>query len=1625
MKYTDSKNNIQFNKVQQPGVYHASGPIGLNGRYSTNGDTITGISSEMNLINAIDINWNGAKVESDLEINTTGDLLRWIKSRSSSGGAVDISINDAGYWCINGVSLGVKARGENGLTPYIGPNGNWWIGTTDLGVAASSSSVLENNVTYTSNYISSSTTYQLGILRVGNREYPIIGKNTGSGGGDSSSTTNIIQVLSDNIRYVPTVTSITPGSYEIGRLYIGNNSPVTIYGIDTYGNGGDIIDPLITEPLISINNIGRNPNTNNSILLYNNGWDYSTINEVSELIKQYFTENNYWSIGSEPDEYLKRVSSSGNTLIFTKKDGSTWSYTPSDTGGGTGTLSQPLSSIGDIGMNPVFNKSFLYYNDNNWGYTTLDNVAQDIHQYLTDNHYYNSIGSQVSISNLKNANEGIRIATITINGTPNDIIAPVGDGGNVTIEGDNVSATAEYDTGKKLATISINNEPTYIYMPPISYQEIPDTPNIPAPYDDEEVRHAIEVLDEGVEEALNELEQSLTEARQQLQDDLTNVQNNFNEAKQQLWDSIEDLDDKITEANNIADGEWDRLTDFTSALDTEIQTKVENLLDDAQWVQQNFPSGSGSTSNFGESDVEAYLQRIGVWSRNNDVTKTQWSTIVQKVDTIQLAVDAISSGGDLTEALQASITEAVNSGIASLNLETMYARKSAENVIEWMYSALKNQTSSDYTYNQIVSAGKNSLSSAVSEIRTAVTKTQDGTFVASANIETVVDNAISGLRTSTSSNSAKTYIFNKINTNSDNISAIISAATADASGTTIANKFANYRSGATFRSAVDSAIANLLTTSGSTASGLMLKSTWDSAQASLITTSNISGYTSGFLAKTDLAGSVADLLATTNTSSAAINLRSKLDGAVASLINSTGNSLSGVATKTYVDSATSSLTSSISNTYATKSALNTTNSNLSTTSTALSGVTTRVTNVENNYVAKTSLGSLVKNEIKTNDDIVAEIKSRTGLVTQADINSATNTLASQISTNYATKSALNTTNTNVTNVNNALSTVQTKVTALENAGYLATASFGTVLKQRLNDSDIKAAVIAAAGVVSESTIDSKITSAKNTIFSSVEGTYAKITTTVTKDSNGIISNASINANNINLDSSHQLKITAANQLNITTSVLKSIINNATIDIIGSATINASQLNLTANDILAKLGNASIAASKIDFSASTFKLAASKIDFSSGTYSIDASHLNITASDILAKLGNASIAANKIDFSTGTYSISAGKIDFSTGTYTIAASHLNLTASDILAKLGSASISADKINFNTGSYTIDASRIDFTGGSIIDFGVVNITNRGVTVGSTSSGGDNIYSYIRGGEIEVTDAGSYVGTKITGGQLSTREIILGDDNGNHGATITASSYYGLIIESPSLTLQNSGYSIELHAGTNGLGINSNIVPNYSDSYSLGNSTYWWKSLYTKEIQVGNSTEYGIIGYDQVDHHITFDSDIWFQNNYGIYWDDCNIYQDDNSDLQIDIPSGSGVYTHRIVVDYLEVNGHSVTSDERLKENIVEKEANISDIANTRIVDFNFKDEEEKNFGSIAQDWQSIFPNAVKQNKKGYLGMDYGAIALGSAVTAAREIVTLKEKVQTLEEENQSLKERLANIEATLERINTALG
>ena len=58
---------------------------------------------------------------------------------TAGGDGLTPYIGDNGNWWIGTTDTGVKAQGNTGTdgqTPHIGDNGNWWIGTTDTGVKA-------------------------------------------------------------------------------------------------------------------------------------------------------------------------------------------------------------------------------------------------------------------------------------------------------------------------------------------------------------------------------------------------------------------------------------------------------------------------------------------------------------------------------------------------------------------------------------------------------------------------------------------------------------------------------------------------------------------------------------------------------------------------------------------------------------------------------------------------------------------------------------------------------------------------------------------------------------------------------------------------------------------------------------------------------------------------------------------------------------------------------------------------------------------------------------------------------------------------------------------------------------------------------------------------------------------------------------------------------------------------------------------------------------------------------------------------------------------------------------------------------------------------------------------------
>lgn len=104
------------------------------------------------------------------------------------------------------------------------------------------------------------------------------------------------------------------------------------------------------------------------------------------------------------------------------------------------------------------------------------------------------------------------------------------------------------------------------------------------------------------------------------------------------------------------------------------------------------------------------------------------------------------------------------------------------------------------------------------------------------------------------------------------------------------------------------------------------------------------------------------------------------------------------------------------------------------------------------------------------------------------------------------------------------------------------------------------------------------------------------------------------------------------------------------------------------------------------------------------------------------------------------------------------------------------------------------------------------------------------------------------------------------------------------------------------------------------------------------------------------------------------------------------------------YVSAKGIDSTSDIRLKEDVSDYGLAVEKVADAPLVGFRWKDSGEHSVGSIAQYWQDVVPELVRE-VDGYLRMDYGSIALVSSIAAARRIVELEERINNLEQQIRS--------------------
>ena len=243
------------------------------------------------------------------------------------------------------------------------------------------------------------------------------------------------------------------------------------------------------------------------------------------------------------------------------------------------------------------------------------------------------------------------------------------------------------------------------------------------------------------------------------------------------------------------------------------------------------------------------------------------------------------------------------------------------------------------------------------------------------------------------------------------------------------------------------------------------------------------------------------------------------------------------------------------------------------------------------------------------------------------------------------------------------------------------------------------------------------------------------------------------------------------------------------------------------------------------------------------------------------------------------------------------------------------------------------------------------------------------------------------------------------------------------------------------------------------TLGSSTYPWGGLYSTTGDF--SSTLSVTGASTLTGNITAGGHIYMNNGKSIYIKNSSSTNENiigmNSSNQFLIgyghrTSGSTILyglsvtlstngTSRLYVlssgnvgiansspsEKLHVTGNilasgevTASSDERKKNIISNTKFSVKDIASARSIIYEWNDDRDKDNekkihgGSIAQDWLGKADSFLSQDHDGWYSINYGALALCSAITIAREVLKHSDEIDRLKQEVSYLKAKVAELE-----------
>lgn len=212
------------------------------------------------------------------------------------------------------------------------------------------------------------------------------------------------------------------------------------------------------------------------------------------------------------------------------------------------------------------------------------------------------------------------------------------------------------------------------------------------------------------------------------------LQNAMSAANQSAAEAYSRIDEAIANGNaNISqlrldvDNEKQKLNDLINGISGQIQTEVEDMFGDSEWIEENWPQGVTQWNADWNEELESYLSTVGYWDVDPQTgTKTtKWSNLQQGLDSITSSVNRINNNIGTSEALQTSLTQQItNEGIARSTLESNWTliQNDTEKILKWMYSGLTTEAGKDKTFANLVAAAEDGETTGISTIGALVEK---------------------------------------------------------------------------------------------------------------------------------------------------------------------------------------------------------------------------------------------------------------------------------------------------------------------------------------------------------------------------------------------------------------------------------------------------------------------------------------------------------------------------------------------------------------------------------------------------------------------------------------------------------------------------------------------------------------------------------------------------------------------------------------------------------------------------------------------------------------------------------------------------------------------------------------